>query len=84
MKKLSLEWTKGLSEKEKEEFEQMVRRSLVVPRLLGIIKEWELELSNKETSEDYSDAAWAYKQAHRNGDRSRIKKLKDLLSFKEG
>lgn len=79
----SVEWFRGLSEAEKEKFTGVLYADrIVLGRLLALAEEWEDELNRQETTiADYNTPNWAVRQAHRNGDRSRIKKLKDLLSF---
>lgn len=84
---LPLEWTKNLkTDQEKQDFESLLRNSTrVMSRLRSILDDWEKELTQREYApNDYDSPAWGYKQAHRNGERSRIKKLKDLLSFLKG
>ena len=81
---LSLEWTNHLkSEDEKERFESLVRNSTqVLSRLSDILLDREAAILKQEVLvADYDSPAWPYKQAHRNGARSELKKLKDLLSF---
>lgn len=86
MKALSLEWTKGISPEKKADFEAAVRNSVTaLGRLYDLCDEWEAELNSKETKiSDYDTPNWAVRQAHRNGDRSRIRKLRELLSFLQG
>jgi hypothetical protein len=86
MKALSVEWTKGLDQKAKESLEQTIRNSTTaLTRLLEIVEEREAELTRKECSvDDYDTPNWAVRQAHRNGERSQLRKLKDLLSFMKG
>lgn len=84
--KLSLEWFKGVPPDRKDAYESVIRNSTVMAeRLLALCDEWENDLSRAETKvSDYDTASWGYKQAHRNGDRARIRKLRDLLSFLHG
>lgn len=86
MRPLSLEWTKGLEGKRKEQFELALRNSsTALSRLLDMTEEWEEELTRQECNvRDYDTPNWEVRQAHRNGDRSRIRKLRDLLSFLKG
>lgn len=83
MKKLSVEWFKNIPEDKREGFELAIRNStLALGRLYDILIEWEEELNRAEAKvDDYDTPSWPHKQAHRNGDRSRIRKLRDLLSF---
>lgn len=83
MRNLSLEWTRNLKDpKRKEDFEKTLRNSTVaINRLLEILDEWEEELDKEESSRSNYGPGWDYQQAHRNGDRSRLRKLRDLLGF---
>jgi len=77
-------WTKHLGKpEEKERFEKVLRNStIVLSRLLEILEEEENLLDNQETSpSQFDNPSWAHKQAFRLGEKSRIKKLKDLLGF---
>ena len=84
--KISLEWLKGIPSDKKDDFEQIIRHSTIMAtRLLELCDEWEADLDRAEAKvSDYDSPSWGYKQAHRNGDRSRIRKLRDLLSFLHG
>lgn len=86
MRSLSLEWTKGISSEKRFSFEEVIRNStLALGRLYDLCDEWERELDKAETSlSDFDTPNWALRQAYRNGDRSRIRKLRDLLSFLKG
>jgi hypothetical protein len=82
VRRLSLEWFKDIPTERKEEFERALRSSTtIVSQLLHLLDTWELDLNAQETIVDYDTPSWAAKQAHRNGDRARIRKLRDLLSF---
>lgn len=83
MKRLSLEWFKGIPPEKKDGFEELIRNSTTaLGQLVHIVDAWEQELDRAALStEDYDSPSWAAKQAHRNGDRSRLRKLRDLLSF---
>ena len=84
MRKLYKVWTDNLkTEDEKERFEQALRNdTLVLGRLQEILDIKLTELESQETKfEDYKDPSWAYKQAHRNGYKSGLKFVEDLLSF---
>jgi hypothetical protein len=86
MAKLSLEWLKGVPPDRKDGYEQVIRNSTIMAeRLLALCDEWEADLDRAECKiADYDTPSWSQKQAHRNGDRSRIRKLRDLLSFLHG
>lgn len=83
MKKLSIEWFTGLPPERKEDFEKLVRNSTILLRQLNVILDkWEDELNSAESkSADYDTPSWSHKQADRNGDRRRIRRMRELLSF---
>jgi hypothetical protein len=66
----------------KKDFELAVRNSRVISdRLLEIIEAIDEGLDRKEMSiEDYNEG-WIYKQAHINGQRSALNRVKELFSF---
>jgi hypothetical protein len=72
-----------LAPERKEGFEQAIRNShFVLKQLYHIVDQWEEQLNAAESKiTDYDTPSWEAKQAHRNGDRSRLRKLRDLLSF---
>lgn len=83
-KRIPLRWTSNLSDpEEKRQFEQSILGSrIVLERLLQILLEnEEMAQANECSIKDFEDAAWAYKQAFRNGVRSTSKSLQELLSF---
>ena len=87
MKKLSVVWTRHLKdESKKEEFEKTIRASTTMAyRLLDILKEEEDALDAKSCSiADFDNPNWALKQAFIMGEKSRIKKLRDLLEHIKG
>ena len=68
-------------DRDKEAFVLTIKNSTVaLSRLLEILKEDEEEILRAPLP-DYSDAAWSFRQAHRNGELARIRKVKDLLNF---
>lgn len=83
MSEVSIEWTAGMSPEQKEKFLLTLRNnSVLIDRINTILDQWDAEVSKSEfTIKDFSEPNWANKQAFRNGDRSRIKKLKDLFSL---
>ena len=77
-------WTKHLkTEEEKENFKEGLKRcGWVFDRLKELIDEREQDLDDIETSlAAYDNANWAYRQAHKNGYRSHMKRMKKLLTF---
>jgi hypothetical protein len=84
MKPLAINWTKHLSDPQrKEDFEKTLRNStLVLDRLKAILTEWEAQLAAEGSTKDqYSSPAWSHLQAHRNGERGTLKKVRELLDF---
>lgn len=84
MKPIKLDWIKHISDPQRrEDFEKTLRNStLIFTRQNEILDEWERVLLNEETKKDqYSFGSWQCLQAHRNGNREIIQKLRDLISF---
>ncbi len=80
-------WVRHLKDQEsKQTFEQTVRASVTaLSRLYDLLEENERSLLNQETDlEDFNSTDWAFKQAFRNGRKSQIKELKQLLEFIKG
>lgn len=76
-------WLRNVPEDKHESYEQAIRAStIIVRRLKEILRDWEDDLDRADVKiNDYDTPSWSFKQAHRNGDRSRIRKLRDLLTF---
>lgn len=86
MRSLATVWTKHLKDPQKKrDFEQAVRHStLALGRFKQILQDELDSLENVSTSLDEFDSpSWAFKQAYRNGEKARIKKTLELLSFLE-
>lgn len=83
MKPLSTAWSKHLKDKSKKsDLESAIRNSTVaLSRLKDLLREEDAALSNLQISQPDNDASWAFKQAHVSGERLRIRKVLDLLSF---
>lgn len=83
MKPLSTAWTRHLKDADrKEKLEGAIRNSqTALTRLRDILREDEAGLSVQQIHPPDSDASWAYRQAHIAGERFRIRKMLDLLSF---
>lgn len=83
MRNLSVEWFYGVEEKDRPDVEAAIRNSAVLLRQLNLIVErWDTEINSQEVKiSDYDTPSWAARQAHRNGEKSRIRKLRDLISF---
>lgn len=84
MRPLSLNWSKHLHDEDKKKnFEDLVRNSTVVlGRLKALLEEDLRSLDTRDTTEkDFEDPNWSHKQAFRNGDRARLKKVINLLEF---
>lgn len=81
MNKLSIDWIKHLKGKEKEDFATLVRNSTqVLTRLKEVIEELEEEVYNSESGEDQYEKDWQYLQAHRNGKKQALRRLKKLVT----
>jgi hypothetical protein len=80
---ISVEWFIDVPTDRKDQIEAALRSSPVIVRQLNkLLDRWENDLNAAESRiSDYETPSWGEKQAHRNGDRSRIRKLRDLLSF---
>lgn len=84
MKNLPVQWTKHLKDQDsRSKMEDTLRASkTALGRLLELVEERESELLRAETSlSDFDDPNWSHKQAFRNGKRSALKDLKELLEF---
>jgi hypothetical protein len=83
---ISLEWFKNVPQDKRKDYETIIRNSTIMARrLLELCDEWEEDLNRSESKiTDYDSPSWGAKQAHRNGDRSRIRKLRELFSFLHG
>lgn len=81
---LPLVWTKHLKDPDsKQKFEQSLRASTTMAyRLLEILDEEERAIESQSCSvKDFDNPAWAFKQAFHQGEKARIRKLKELLEF---
>ena len=83
MTKLPLVWSKGLSPKDIEALEYVLRNnSILIPKLLEIIDQYLDEENRAETSlKEYDSPSWSHKQADRNGAKRAFKRVKDLFSY---
>jgi hypothetical protein len=82
-KPLNIAWTKHLKDKDKEDFEVIVRNSTrLLKRLKEIAEEKETEVMNTSLSlNDFSTPNWSHKTAYRNGQLSVLRLLKELIPF---
>jgi len=79
-----LDWTKNLgSEQDKEDFQRRVQNSKeVLDRLSEILTEYEKSLDRSETDlKTYDVPNWDYKQAHKNGYRACLYRIKELINL---
>jgi len=79
-----LDWVKHLTDvKEQARFQNIVLGSKpVLDRLGDILKEYEKSLDRSETDlSAYETPNWDYKQAHKNGYRACLTKIKDLINL---
>lgn len=80
----SATWTKNLEDEAVQlDFEDTLRRSSVALRRLKEILEQDLQaLSDADcTTKDFDNPVWAYQQAARIGEKTRLKKTLLLLDF---
>lgn len=77
-------WTKNLkSPEEKDRFENNLKSAKpVFKRLTQLLTEEEEELDRSELNVDtYETPNWASKQAHKNGQRTMLRKIKNLINL---
>ena len=77
-------WTKNLqTQEEKDRFESSLKSAkLVFKRLNQLLIEEEEDIDRSELVLDtYESANWASKQAHKNGQRSMLRKIKNLINL---
>ncbi len=77
-------WVKNLqTDEEKKRFESsLVSARLVLDRLTQLLTEEEEGIDRSEFLIDtYESAAWASKQAHKNGQRATLQKIKNLINL---
>lgn len=77
-------WTKNLdTQEDKDRFESTVKSAKpVLKRLTELLVEEEEAIDRSEINPDvYEAASWASKQAHKNGQRAMIRKIKNLISL---
>jgi hypothetical protein len=84
---LNIKWVEHIKEMDlRQDFEASVRNdTTVLSRLREILVEMEKSLDKVELSPtQFDNPNWQYKVAFDRGDRSRINKVIELLSFLEG
>lgn len=83
MSKLPLAWSKGLSPKEKEDLEYVLRNNkILISAFLKLLDQMEQEEDRAETNlSEYDSPSWSHKQADRNGARRAYRKVKTLFTF---
>lgn len=81
-RKIPLTWVKHLKDKqEQQDLEDLLRNTTrVLSRLRDILNEME-ESTQRVREIDYNDPSWSHRQAHLNGERDAIRKIKDLINF---
>jgi hypothetical protein len=71
--------------KQKKDFEEALRNSRVlIDRFMEILDKMSDEIELDETSIDFYDAGYPFKQAFRNGEKRNIQRIKDLFDFEKG
>lgn len=75
-------WTRGLPDKNKEQFIQaLIHDTLILGRLDEILDQYLTELDRSEGSQaDYDNPSWAYKTADRIGRRRSLMAVKELIA----
>lgn len=83
MKQLATVWTSHIKDAgKKKSFEDSIRgSSTALTRLKDILIEEDRALNNSSLKSPSGDPSWALTQAHIVGERNRIKKVLDLISF---
>jgi hypothetical protein len=78
------QWTSGLDDNAKQDFEQMAKASSpVLQRAIEIIEAREQELDQEEyNTEGFGSPSWPYLQAALVGRRAELRSLKQLLSLR--
>ena len=76
-------WFRHLKPEEQKDFKGAVLNSrTALDRLREIITDELRSLDNSETNDNqFEDPNWAFKQSYRNGQRSKLKSLLNLLEF---
>lgn len=74
-------WFRGLPEKDQEEIRKWLSTSHLVERLREIVLSFDRDAQIPPT--DYDNPAWAYKQAHHNGEKHAYAKVLKLLGVHE-
>lgn len=76
------EWLRGLSPQEQDRFKNNVLSSkIVLDKLIEIC--YNIHKSLDKVSYDYDSPAWAYKQAHVNGQKEMLEKIISLCTLTE-
>lgn len=76
---MNVVWYKGLSEEQKAKRKQFLLANSEVFELLKEV----LEKEFKESTPDYDNPSWAYKQADTNGANRMLRKVISLIGMKE-
>lgn len=85
-KGISLEWTKGLEDKEKARMEELVRHSTILLSQLKYIIDDKLDVLERREVDftTYENPAYPMVQGHINGKRASLLEIRRLLDFLEG
>jgi len=85
LRNIPLDWTKGLDDQQKKDFESLLRNSSrTLRKLRDLMTEYENALdSNQISVKSFDDHNWALRQAYINGQKSAYRKVKDLVTFIE-
>ena len=77
-------WVKNLNDPtERDNFEKTLRSSkTALSRLIDLLDEKEAEINRQEaTVDDFINTDWAFKQAFRNGQKSMVREIRQLMAF---
>lgn len=79
-------WTKGLTEKEEQEFKHLVSASSrVLDKLIDVVKDQDLKVTESRLKrEKYDSPCWPYFQADCVGEQRAYKKILQLLENLRG
>lgn len=84
MTPLKTEWTRHLPPEKREDFEKYIRNSsLLIDRLVDILRTRGVAISSKETSEEtFDNPSWSHKEAYLLGRKAELKSILALLDFR--
>lgn len=79
----SVQWLRGLNEKEKQDYRQLLKHNIdnpIILRLIKILEEKEKDLISSMTRpESFDNASWSSKQAYNLGAINALRQTRQLL-----